>query len=52
MYRVVEIETMARHTIDERIRRRKHLVSPRRHRTQRHTASALRHLTAAPNPAA
>ena len=41
---IPEIETIARHEIDERIRRRQQLASPGRHKVRRRASSALRHL--------
>lgn len=45
-----EIETIARHEIDERISRRRRLASPAAHQLRRRTASALRHLADALSP--
>ena len=48
---IPEIETIARHAIDERIRRRRRLASPARHQVRRRAASALRQLADAVSPA-
>jgi hypothetical protein len=48
---IPEIETIARHEIDERIRRRQRLASPGRRQVRRRAASALRHLADTLSPA-
>lgn len=45
-----EIETIARHEIDERISRRRRLAPPARHQVRRRAARALRHLADALSP--
>ena len=51
MNSIPEVETIARHAIDERIRSRRRLASPSRHQVRRRAASALRHLADALSPA-